>query len=97
MRAFTLGVLGLAAMTATAASAADTSECWSYGGATGVFGWDGTPSVACRDVARTTPAPPPAPPRATQPGGASPRPIPGSSDTQVTFSGSAYFGVAVTF
>ena len=72
------------------------TSCWSPGGAPALFSWSTTPGIACRDGAEAT-GPQEAPPTpATAPGWAQ---ATGGAATpaQVTFSGTAYVGVAVAF
>ncbi len=69
--------------------------CWSPGAAPALFSWPASPGIACRDLADgRTPTGSDAVTGATaaRPGPAQTRP-----DTQITFSGSAYFGIAAAF
>lgn len=76
---------------------AGSTSCWTPGSAPALFSWSATPGISCRDAADGG-----LPPSAVLPGGTAAQttdPDPSRADprTQITFSGSAYFGLAAVF
>lgn len=91
------GGVAVPALGDTAAATGPGGGCWALGATPGLFDWTAAPGIACRDGAASAPSvPPPAQPTASAlANGQAPR-GPGAPP-QVTFSGSAYAGIAVAF
>lgn len=84
-----------------AAPASGQDRCWSPGAAPALFGWTASPGIACRDAGAVdgtagASAPPAAAADLLQ-GGHGAGSGPSRTGTQITFSGTAYFGIGIAF
>lgn len=90
------GVAGLvlAALALPALADEGQTSCWDLTRPPGIFDWNASPSVACRDSAEAAP-----PTLLPQPGPRTPEPQTAAdrSETSITFSGNAYVGVGFSF
>lgn len=91
-----LPVAALALACAGLPAVAGPSACWTPESAPGLFDWSATPGIACRDESATPHPGQPIPVAAATSADRHVAPGPGTSP-QITFSGSAYMGIAVAF